>query len=391
MLIAMSLLCARSAPNATKPLRVLLIFSEGKDLPGNVLLEQAVRAAFDQSNSKRAEFYTEHLDASRFSDEIHYRIFRDYLGAKYAGQEPDLLLIIMARDFSLAERLPVELFPKVPAVFVTTSEMPMPESLKRPGLRGVVQQLDVQGTLALAKRLQPDLRRVVVIGGKAENDQRTLARIQRAAAETSRSIRFEYWTNLPFSEIQTNARTIPPNSAILLSSIFEDGAGQTIYMTHAARMLSPSASAPLYSVTQGAIGSGAVGGAVVDPQRLGEDAARLGLEMLKGQAKDMPSVMQSTTSTLRVDWAALERWNIDPDLLPKNCAIANREPSVWEETAPDWRRLGGHSRAGADHRGPGRSKSPPPASRSRNSSPTRSTRSCSPSLNYGAVGLLAGS
>ena len=121
MLIAVSSFSApapRPPQRATEPLRVLLIFSEGKDLPGNVLLEQAVRTAFDQGSSKRAEFYTEHLDASRFSDEAHYRIFRDYLGAKYAGQEPDLLLIIMARDFSLAERLPVELFPKVPAVFV---------------------------------------------------------------------------------------------------------------------------------------------------------------------------------------------------------------------------------------------------------------------------------
>ena len=332
-LLAVPLLSA-PAPRphrAAEPLRVLLIFSEGKDLPGNILLEQGVRAAFDQGSSKRVEFYTEHLDASRFADEGHYRIFRDYLGAKYAGQEPDLLLIIMARDFSLAERLPVELFPKVPAVFVTTSELPMPESLKRPGLRGVILQLDVQGTLMLAKRLQPDLRKVVVIGGKSESDQRTLARIQKATAESPGRLSFEFWTNQPFSEIQTNAKAIPSNSAILLSTIFEDGAGQTVYMTHAARMLSPPASAPVYSVSQGAIGSGALGGAVVDPRGLGTQAARLGLEMLKGEATDRPAVVQSTDSILTVDWAVLERWHIDPDLLPKECAIANREPSIWEE------------------------------------------------------------
>ena len=101
-----------------------MIFSEGKDLPGNVLLEQAVRAAFQKGTTKPTEFFTEHLDANRLSDETHYRLFRDYLGAKYAGQEPDLLIIIMARDFALAERLPVEVFRNVPTVFVTSSELP---------------------------------------------------------------------------------------------------------------------------------------------------------------------------------------------------------------------------------------------------------------------------
>src|SRR6185436_214719 len=115
---------------------------------------------------------------------------------------------------------------------------------------------------------------------------------------------------------QTNAKSIPANSAILLSSIFEDGAGQTVYMTHAARMLSPSASAPVYSLTQGAIGSGAVGGAVVDPRALGAQAARLGLEMLKAVAQDKPAIVQSSASSLIVDWAALQRWGIDPGRLP---------------------------------------------------------------------------
>ena len=119
---------ARGSSAGSENRRVLMIFSEGKDLPGNVLLEQAVRAALASGGQKGVEFFTEHLDASRFSDESHYRLFRDYLGAKYAGQQPALLIIIMARDFVLAERLPVEVFRDVPTVFVTSSELPEPES-----------------------------------------------------------------------------------------------------------------------------------------------------------------------------------------------------------------------------------------------------------------------
>ena len=33
-----------AGPSSSQPKRVLMLFSEGKDVPGNIMLEQAVRA-----------------------------------------------------------------------------------------------------------------------------------------------------------------------------------------------------------------------------------------------------------------------------------------------------------------------------------------------------------
>ena len=181
----------------------------------------------------------------------------------------------------------------------------------------------MQGTLLLAKQLQPDLEKLVVIGGTSDCDQRTIARIQTAMGVLPAGVTVEYWTNLPFAEVEARVKTLREGSAILISTIFEDGTGQTIYMTHACQRISPSASVPVYSLTPGAIGSGAMGGAVVNPRALGEKAARLGLEMLDAGPRGKPAVEDTAASILMVDWKALQRWNINPARLPAGCTISN--------------------------------------------------------------------
>ena len=179
--------------------RVLMIFNESKDVPGNIVLEQAVRAEMQQAASNRIEFSAEYLDASHFSDKAHFLLFQNYLGKKYAGQKLDLIMVFPSRDYRLAGELPDALFPDVPVVFVAINEMEAPEAIRRLGVTGIVQRFDLRGTLGLIMRLQPDTRRIVVIGGASDVDRATLGRI----AEASRALEgvgFDFWTNRPVAE-----------------------------------------------------------------------------------------------------------------------------------------------------------------------------------------------
>ena len=83
-------LLAVTAPNAAAagPKRVLMLFSEGKDLPVNVIAERAAKAELQSHSTNRIEFYAEHLDAMRFPGESYYKLFRKYLREKYAQRPP---------------------------------------------------------------------------------------------------------------------------------------------------------------------------------------------------------------------------------------------------------------------------------------------------------------
>ena len=63
-----------------QPKRVLMLFSEGKDVPGNLMMEQAVRTEMQKASPYAIEFLTEYLDATHFSGEKHFQQFQEYLG-----------------------------------------------------------------------------------------------------------------------------------------------------------------------------------------------------------------------------------------------------------------------------------------------------------------------
>lgn len=310
--------------------RVLMIYNEGKDVPGNIVLEQAVRSELQKAVTNRIEFLAEYLDASHFSDKEHFLLFQNYLGKKYAGQKLDLIMVFPSRDYRLAGELPDALFPDVPVVFVAVNEMEVPEAIRKLGVTGIVQRFDLRGTLGLIMRLQPDTRRIVVIGGTTDVDRATLGRI----AEASRAlegVEFDFWTNRPVTELARAVRSLPEGTAVLLSTVISDVNGHTYYMSQLAQMLAPSASVPVYVLGGWVLGSGAVGGSVVDSDDLGTRAGQLALRVLGGiKPEDLP-IEVVTGGTPMVDWRVLRRWGIKENRVPAGSIVRYRPQTLWEQ------------------------------------------------------------
>ena len=310
--------------------RVLLLFSEVKDLPGNAMMDRGAREEIQKHSTNRIEFFAESQDAGRFSDAGHFRLFKDYLGEKYAGQNLDLVIAFMARNFDLANELPAAVFSNVPVVFVAISELEIPAELNKRGFRGLVQRYDIPGTIGLIFRLQPETRRVVVIGGTSASDRLTLGRIEDVARSLD-DVEFNFWTNQPLADLRVLVRSLGEGTAIMLGSVQRDGAGQPFYTSQIAQMLAPAAGAPMYVLGAGVVGSGAVGGAVVDLESLGSSAGQIALSVLEGTPASQPAIETRTRGTPMVDWRALKRWRIPERRLPAACVIRYRPRSLWEE------------------------------------------------------------
>ena len=314
--------------HGARPERVLMIFNESKDVPGNIVLEQVVRAEMQKADSSRIEFLTEYLDASHFSDKEHFRLFQDYLGRKYAGQKLDLIMAFPSRDYRLAGELPEALFPEVPVVFVAVNEIEVPEAIRKLGVTGIVQRFDLRGTLGLIMRLQPDTRRIVVIGGTADMDRATLGRIEEAS-HALEGVEFDFWTNRAIAEMPAAVRSLPEGTVVLISTVISDVTGQTYYMSQLAQMLAPPASVPVYVLGGWLLGSGAVGGSVVDSDDLGVRTAQLALRVLDGTKPENVPIEVATRGRPMVDWRALQRWGISESRVPPNGIIRYRPETLW--------------------------------------------------------------
>jgi signal transduction histidine kinase len=242
----------------------------------------------------------------------------------------DLVLAFMARNFELAGELPEAVCSNAPVIFVGVSELEVPEELIKRGFCGIVQRFDVEGTLHLILRLQPETRRVVVIGGVSPTDRLTLGRIQEVAARLD-SIQFDFWTNRPLEQVRREVASLPEDTAVFLSAIQRDIAGRPFFTSQLAPELAEKSSAPIYVLGAGSVGSGVVGGAVVDLEGLGSRMGQLAVRALAGAPKPEPAVEEHTKGTPMVDWRALRRWNISEKRLPPDCVVRYRPHTLWGE------------------------------------------------------------
>src|SRR6476660_6947640 len=71
--------------------RVLVLYSDERLLPANIIMDETIRSAFAVGANNRVEFYSEFLDVARFQGEEKQRRQQDFFRDKYRERPPDLL------------------------------------------------------------------------------------------------------------------------------------------------------------------------------------------------------------------------------------------------------------------------------------------------------------
>src|SRR6478609_6152047 len=95
MLLILNLAGTGAAGQAPEPAqRVLVLYSDERLLPANIIMDETIRAAFAVGTNNRVEFYNEFLDVARFQGEEQQRRQRDFFRDKYRERPPDLLFAV---------------------------------------------------------------------------------------------------------------------------------------------------------------------------------------------------------------------------------------------------------------------------------------------------------
>ena len=89
MLLILNLAGTGAAGQAPEPVqRVLVLYSDERLLPANIIMDETIRAAFAVGTNNRVEFYSEFLDVARFQGEEQQRRQRDFSGTNIESVRP---------------------------------------------------------------------------------------------------------------------------------------------------------------------------------------------------------------------------------------------------------------------------------------------------------------
>ena len=153
-------------PSSSVPLRrVLVLYSDERLLPANLIADEAIRATFAAESKDRIEFHSEFLDVSRFPGEAQQQRERDFLRDKYRERLPDLVIAGGGPALEFLLKYRAELFADVPIVHCAVDAEALPKEMPDAKIAGIPIHRSAASTLELALSLQPDTRHVAVVAG----------------------------------------------------------------------------------------------------------------------------------------------------------------------------------------------------------------------------------
>jgi signal transduction histidine kinase len=133
------------------------------------------------------------------------------------------------------------------------------------------------------------------------------------------------------AEVRKRVAALPDRSAIVYSAMFSDGEGTYYPPAAAVSLIAEKANRPIVVASETFLEPGGTGGFVLLPDRIGEDAARLALRILNGEAPSsiVPAVGDAVKPVF--NWLQMQRWGISESNLPPGSEIRFREPGLWEK------------------------------------------------------------
>jgi signal transduction histidine kinase/ABC-type uncharacterized transport system substrate-binding protein len=299
-------------------------------VPVVALALSEIHSSLYKQSAYKVDLFDESLDTSLFPEESSQQEIRVWYIHKYRDKKPDVMVALGPSPIKFLAESRATFFPDVPIVFCCST----PEQAEHPKLdshfTGAWMTIDPAKTLDAAQRLQPDTKRVVIVGGISPFDRGVESFVRAALRRYESRLTFEYLTDLDMPTLLGRLSHLPENSIVFYTSLSVDAKGQSfINATQSVPMVTQAANVPVYGLSDTFIGQGVVGGAVSSYAAQAAVTSAMIREILDG-AKPADIRVVMGTNAYMFDWRAMQRWGLKENKLPIGSAVLYRQPGAWE-------------------------------------------------------------
>ena len=284
-----------------------------------------MREALAKKTKGRFQFFTETLDAQRFAFTEFEQEFLALLVKKYKGLQIDVIVTVTGPALVFANRHRNALWPNARVIFHSISPRALEDISLPERTTGVSERRNIGRTLDLARRLQPNARRLLIVAGLSDYDM-DLTEETRAILAARSELEIQYLIGLPQSELVELIAREPANTIVLYLSQFRDRDGYPYTPRDLMNAISAVSSAPIYGVFETYLGHGIAGGIVESYNDLGRLLADQLVQLATGAS--IPTLSEGPR-LCAADARALRKWSLDERELPEGCEIRFAELSIW--------------------------------------------------------------
>jgi len=322
---------APAAAAAQEPRRVVILNEADPTLPAFVLVDRGIRAVLADPNRPRVDIFYEVLDMLRFPEAMYENELVALMAKKYAALRVDAVIVVGPISLAFAGRHRDRLWP---GAFIVFQGVPT-ELLRRnplpPRTTGTAVQQDFAGIAALALRLRPSTRRLIVVSGTGDLERMLVGVVRAQLAAASLKLPVEYWEDLRIDDLMRRAAALDRDDALLYLAMGRDADGGVFVPREVLRRLADSTPAPVYGAYETYAGHGMLAGLVYVFEARGRHTGELVQRILASGSSDAPPGIEIEPSTCVADARRMERQRMALGLLPPDCDVRFLSPSIWNE------------------------------------------------------------
>ena len=315
-------LCIATAPGyaAEEEARVLILNALDPYLPAYLAIDAAMRASLAKETARRIVLYSELLDAQRFPGESLEPELLALLTKKYRTMHIDVVVTVTKPAFEFFKRYGEQLWPGARLVFHGLPDGTDPSTLP-PGAIGQVNRDDFGGTIDLARRLQRNARRILVISGAAPLDLELEQRARQVVPTVAADAAVEFLSGWPLPELVNRVAAESADTIVLYLTQFRDRDGRPYLPREVLHAISSVSAAPVYGLFETYVGFGIAAGNMEFYEDRGRLVGQLVRDALAGRPPTSGHAVSSVPSRCVADARALQRWSLDEGRLAKGCDI----------------------------------------------------------------------
>ncbi|WP_370631886.1 sensor histidine kinase [Phyllobacterium lublinensis] len=307
--------------------RILILYPYDERIAATTAAGEGVRTRLLEATEGKIDIFSEFLDLSRFPETTHKEKMAHFLTDKYAERRPDVVVALGEESASFIVTNRNSIAPGA-RILVTGFSSGTARDMRLPSdVVGVFNEYDITKTFELARGLQPQARHLFIIGGSADFDRSWLATARAELADLAKNYETTYLEDLTIDEFVERAAHFPPDSIVLVLTIFKDHAGRNFIPREAIKQISATASAPFYGPYPTYIDYGIVGGNMVTFEALGIAVANLALDAVAGR----PIANVDAPQTYIADARQLKRWGLSESDLPPGTVQWFMQRTLWEQ------------------------------------------------------------
>jgi PAS domain S-box-containing protein len=321
---------AGQTPALGQSRRVLVLYSDERLIPANIIVDEAIQAAFAADSRHRIELHSEFLDTARFPGEEQRQRQWVFFREKYQTRPPDIVIAVGGDAFTFLIERQAELFTGMPIVYCSIASDPHPRPLSDSRIANVPVPDTAGQTLEMMLRFHPDARQVAVITGSAPRDRQYAEVSRESLTPFGNRVTFTWLTNLSMEQLRSELSRLPDHTLVLYLTMFQDAAGENFSPRQALDAFAPASAAPIYGHYETYVGHGIVGGSMVTFEEIGRKAAQMAIRILDGEAPQAAARSESYQPVPIFDWGQLRRWKISEQQLPPGSLVRFKEATYWE-------------------------------------------------------------